>query len=92
MIQPAADEVLALWRELIDRLGDRFYAGNGGVGFEWTAKGRPAVRVGDTTYFADAGQIVAAVTRGGRAEFSRILEDGGREPVGATGLGDPSEN
>lgn len=88
----APDEILALWHELVDRLGDAFFVGHGGVQFEWTAKGRPAIRVGPTTYFADAGRIVAALPRGGRAEYAEVLEDGALKPIGAAPLSAPEAN
>lgn len=83
---------LELLDDLKERLGDDFYKGHEGVGFEITPEGRVMVHVGDRHYFReDNGELVVGRIKGGRAEFSPIGPNGELDWM-VTALGEPDLN
>lgn len=69
------DDLLLELRRL---LGWRFQE-TGRVYFERTKKGRSILRLGQTTYFREAGRLYAGRVFGGRAEFAQVPMDGAGE-------------
>ncbi|UJA20190.1 helix-turn-helix transcriptional regulator [Thermoleophilia bacterium SCSIO 60948] len=69
----AASEVLELWREVTEALGEDFYRGKGyALEFIHSPEGRPGVRVGPLTFIRVAGLPVAGRSVGGRAEWAAL--------------------